>query len=109
MRTRVFHMKWVFYGLLGLATSYIALFGIVLSAMLEPPERFGLFMKRMPEAVVWGALPAARMWLWARRGELVPGVAAPDFTLARQGHDARVTLSSYRGQRPVVLVFGSYT
>jgi hypothetical protein len=102
-------MRWVFYGLLGLATSYVVLFLVVLSAMLGPPERFGLFMRHVPEAVVWGALPAARMWLWARRGELVPGAVAPDFTLARQGHGARVTLSSYRGRRPVVLVFGSYT
>jgi peroxiredoxin len=51
------------------------------------------------------------MWLWARRGDLVPGAAAPDFTLAKHGDSRRdrVTLSSHRGQRPVVLVFGSYT
>jgi len=102
-------MRWVVFGLLGLATSYIALFTVVLSAMLGSPHRFGLFMKHMPGVVVWGVLPAARMWLWARRGELVPGMAAPDFTLERQGHGPRVTLSSFRGQRPVVLVFGSYT
>jgi len=66
-------------------------------------------MKHVPEAIVWGGLPAARMWLWARQGELIPGVAAPDFILARQGRGPRVTLSAYRGQRPVVLVFGSYT
>jgi len=108
-RLRVNYMKWVFYPLLGLAASYVALFIVVLSAMLGPPERFGLFMKHMPPTVVWGGLPASRMWLWARRGELVPGAAAPDFTLTRQGHGAPVTLSAYRGQRPVVLVFGSYT
>jgi hypothetical protein len=102
-------MKWVFYGLLGLVLMYVALFVVVLSAMLSPPERFGQFMKRVPAAVVWGGLPASRMWLWARRGELVAGVVAPDFTLGRHGPGAPVTLSSYRGQRPVVLVFGSYT
>jgi hypothetical protein len=102
-------MKWILYVFLGLAASYVILFIVVLSAMLAPPERFGQFMKRMPAAVVWGGLPASRMWLWARSGDLVPGVAAPDFTLPRQGHGAPATLSSFRGQRPVVLVFGSYT
>ena len=37
------------------------------------------------------------------------GDAAPDFTL----HDAKgadpVTLSDFRGKRPVVLIFGSFT
>lgn len=33
----------------------------------------------------------------------------PDFSLKRLGSDERVCLSSFRGQRPVALVFGSYT
>lgn len=101
----------VLFVVLGLATSYAVLFGVVLTAMLQPPARFGQFMKHMPEALVWGALPASRMWLWARRGDLAPGAAAPDFTLTRHGDSRRdrVTLSSHRGHRPVVLVFGSYT
>ena len=104
-------VKWILFGILGLAASYAVLFGVVLTAMLQPPARFGQFMRHMPAAVVWGTLPAPRMWLWARRGDLVPGAAAPDFTLAKHGDSRRdrVTLSSHRGQRPVVLVFGSYT
>ena len=104
-------VKWVLFGVLGLAGSYAALFGVVLTAMLQPPAHFGLFMKHVPGVLVWGALPAPRMWLWARRGDLVPGAPAPDFTLPRHGDSGRdrVTLSSYRGNRPVVLVFGSYT
>jgi len=48
------------------------------------------------------------------RGERVKdrvkaGDAAPDFTLAEVTGDKKVTLSSFKGQRPVVLVFGSYT
>jgi hypothetical protein len=93
----------------GLAAVYIALGGVVLSAMSSTPERFGQFMKRMPAALVWGALPARHMWLWARKGELSAGDFAPDFTLRRQGGNGRVRLSEFRGQRPVVLVFGSYT
>ena len=101
--------RWIAYLFVGLIAAYIALGAVVLSAMLAPPERFGQFMKHMPGMVVWGALPASRMWLWARSGDLSAGDLAPDFTLRRQGQDGRVTLSTFRGQRPVVLVFGSYT
>ena len=104
---RVFH--WISYVAVGLLVVYIVLGTVVLSAMLAPPERFGQFMKRMPAAVVWGALPARRMWLWARRGDLSVGDVAPDFTLRQQGQSGRVTLAAFRARRPVVLVFGSYT
>jgi hypothetical protein len=57
--------------------------------------------------VVWGAFPAPRMWSWARSGHLQQGDQAPDFTLDTFDHSARVKLSSHRGERPVVLVFGS--
>ena len=102
-------MTFAFYGLLGLTAAYAAFFAVVLAAMRRPPAQFGQFMKRLPAALVWGALPAPRMWSWARRGRLAPGDFAPDFSLRRQGSGDRVTLSSYRGTRPVVLVFGSYT
>jgi peroxiredoxin len=49
------------------------------------------------------------MWLWARKGTLTQGDVAPDFTLSTIDRSRQVTLSSYRGDRPVVLVFGSYT
>ena len=102
--------KWLLRAAVGLVGIYVVLFSAVAVAMMQPPERFGAFMKHMPAPVVWGALPAKRMWLWARRGTLGEGELAPDFSL-RTTHDRarRVTLSSYRGQRPVVLVFGSYT
>jgi hypothetical protein len=93
-----------------LVVVYVALCGTVAVAMKQTPERFGAFMKRMPAPVVWGGLPARRMWLWARRGDLVAGDPAPDFSLrTTQDRTRRVALSSYRGDRPVVLVFGSYT
>jgi len=38
------------------------------------------------------------------------GEMAPDFTLAyADGADEKVTLSSFRGKKPVALIFGSYT
>lgn len=102
-------MKWILRGLMLLAAAYGLLFTGVLLAMMQPPERFGQFMRRIPPVLVWGALPAQRMWLWARAGRLSVGEPAPDFTLPTVDHSAEVTLSSHRGERPVVLVFGSYT
>jgi hypothetical protein len=57
--------------------------------------------------------PQLRMALEAvvARDEMGPraGEYPPDFSLKRLDSDARVRLSSFRGQHPVALVFGSYT
>ena len=47
----------------------------------------------------------------AVRDEMGPqvGTSPPDFCLKRLGTAERVRLSSFRGQRLVALVFGSYT
>ena len=37
------------------------------------------------------------------------GEPAPDFSLDRYDRSGTVTLSQFRGQRPVVLIFGSLT
>jgi len=95
--------------LIGLVVIYGAFYAIVLWAMCQPPSTFGRFMRYTPNALVFGALPAEKMWLWARAGHLNVGDVAPDFTLPLLHGDTAVTLSSFRGQRPVVLVFGSYT
>jgi hypothetical protein len=44
-----------------------------------------------------------------REGKLKPGDVATDFTLNVMHSNRTVTLSSFKNQRPVVLVFGSYT
>ena len=102
-------VTWLVRGVAVLAVAYVAFFATILGAMLQPPERFGQIMKRAPAALVWGLLPGPRMWLWARSGHLSEGEMAPDFTLSTAERTSRVTLSAHRGQRPVVLVFGSYT
>src|SRR4051812_26263851 len=103
-------MKWLLRGVTFLVVCYVLLFGSVAFAMLQPPARFGAFMKRMPPAVIWAGLPASRMWLWARKGGLAEGDFAPDFNLRMaKDRNQRVSLASYRGRQPVVLVFGSYT
>ena len=102
-------MKWLVRGAAALVAFYAVLFGAVLTAMSRPPDQFGLVMKYVPPALVWGLLPGPRMWLWARSGTLSAGDEAPNFTLSTYDHQRRVSLSSHRGDRPVVLVFGSYT
>ena len=102
--------KWIKRGLVVLFVCYFGLFATVMWAMRLPPARFGAFMRHMPAMVVFGALPAEQMWLYARKGALSEGDMAPDFSLPTvQDKSHRVTLSSYRGSKPVVLVFGSYT
>jgi len=45
------------------------------------------------------------------RDEMGPkiGETPPDFNLKRMGSEERIRLSSFQGQRPVGLIFGSYT
>lgn len=45
------------------------------------------------------------------RDEMGPhvGDAPPDFNLKRMGSEERVKLSSFKGKKPVALIFGSYT
>ena len=102
-------LKWIVRVAAVLIALYAAFFGTVAIAMLQPPARFGRIMKRLPQPLVWMLLPAPRMWMWARAGSLSEGDIAPDFTLSTLDQSAEVTLSSHRGDRPVVLVFGSYT
>ena len=47
----------------------------------------------------------------AIRDEMAPrtGDVLPDFDLKRMGSEERVQLSRFKGQRPVALIFGSYT
>lgn len=102
-------MRWIVRIVVALITFYVVLFSAVLGAMLQPPERFGQIMRVAPAAVVWGLLPGPRIWSWARAGHVAEGTLAPDFSLPTQDGTSSVTLSSFRGHRPVVLVFGSYT
>lgn len=54
-------------------------------------------------------LPFSTLWSIARGGKLHVGDPAPDFELRRQDKSGSVRLSSFKADRPVVLVFGSYT
>ncbi|HEY2016584.1 MAG TPA: hypothetical protein VGH38_23940 [Bryobacteraceae bacterium] len=77
-------------------------------AMSQPPDVFGRVIAHTPFPFMM-ILPFEPLWMRARAGSLQPGDAAPDFRLPTLDHKQTVQLSSYRGSRPVVLVFGSYT
>lgn len=95
-----------------LAASVLALWMLatacLYAAMRQTPEAFGAIMARVPP-VAMVALPFKPLWMSARGGRLRPGDVAPDFTLPILHGDRTVTLSAEYRQKPVVLVFGSYT
>src|SRR5260370_38066494 len=74
----------------------------------HPPDSCGQIMAKLPP-VAFMVLPFEPLWMNARAGTLDPGQPAPDFALKPLDGGQLVRLSSFRGQRPVVLVFGSYT
>ena len=88
---------------------WIAFTSYVFWAMKQPPEKFGQVMMHMPVPAVFLAAPFETMWMHARAGHLQPGDPAPDFNLLTLDKTSRVQLSSLYAQKPVVLVFGSYT
>lgn len=89
-------------------TLYLVFLAVVYYAMCQPPPAFGSFMKRLPMPVFL-VVPFEPMWNRARGGPLRVGDVAPDFELPTADGASTVRLSRFRGSRPVVLVFGSYT
>lgn len=92
----------------GFGLVYLLLVAGLYAAMLQPPDTFGRIMSHVPGAMMM-VLPFPPLWSSARAGTLHPGDEAPDFELPSHDGAARIRLSSFRGSRPVVLVFGSYT
>ena len=78
------------------------------AAMRQPPETFGRIMSHVP-SIAMVVLPFKPLWMSARSGSLRVGDPAPDFALPMLQGDRTVTLSTEYRQKPVVLVFGSYT
>ncbi|MBZ5576869.1 MAG: hypothetical protein LAP40_09955 [Acidobacteriia bacterium] len=96
-------------GILGaLLLAYGVCTAALYAAMHQTPERFGAIMAKVP-SVAMIVLPFEPLWMSARRGSLRAGDAAPDFSLPRLDKSGVVRLSAEWRERPVVLVFGSYT
>ena len=91
-----------------LAALYFAVLGFFDYSMHQPPETFSRVMMHAGP-VPFLLFPFETMWKSARAGHLQIGDPSPDFTLPLLDHSGSVTLSSFRGRKPVVLIFGSYT
>jgi thiol-disulfide isomerase/thioredoxin len=91
-----------------IALLYVGSAGVVFAVMHQSNTVAGKGLSLLP-GPAFMLLPMETMWCTARRGSLAVGQEAPDFDLALKGGSSRVRLSSLRGGRPVVLVFGSYT
>jgi hypothetical protein len=89
------------------ASAYALFLAGMFVVMCQPPQRFGQIMKHVPMRAL-DILPFEPMWNLARGGATRVGDMAPAFTLPTVDRTT-VSLSSFRGVRPVVLVFGSYT
>ena len=92
----------------GVAFVYTILCSALWIAMKQPPMRFAAVMSKLP-MVSMIVLPFESLWNIARAGELRVGDLAPDFQLQAYDKSSSVQLSSFRSDRPVVLIFGSYT
>ncbi len=91
-----------------LAGVYAIATATLYAAMCQPPERFGAIMSHVPIPAMM-VLPFEPLWMSARAGRVQVGDAAPDFTLPMLDESRRVRLSEEYRERPVVLIFGSYT
>jgi hypothetical protein len=91
-----------------IAAAYAVLVGTLAIAMRQPPDSFGAFMAKLPP-VAFMVLPFQPLWMGARAGKLHVGQDAPVFALKTADGGSEVRLDSFRGKRPVVLIFGSYT
>jgi len=94
--------------LLMLVAVWAILCGAFYWAMRQPPAVFGQMAARLPMPLMI-VLPFETLWRSARAGRIHPGETAPDFALPTLDRKQTVRLASFRGSKPVVLVFGSYT
>lgn len=101
-------LKIVGFMFAGVAVVWAGATTALYAAMLQPPEKFGAFMAHVPMPAMM-VLPFRPLWMSARSGTLSPGDTAPDFTLKTVDGTRTVTLSQEWRERPVVLIFGSYT
>lgn len=86
---------------------YLAISGGLLWVM-HRPILFGEVMRHVPDPMMM-VLPFKQLWFVARAGKLKVGDIAPGFNLPTPDKRSSVSLAAFRGQRPVVLIFGSYT
>jgi hypothetical protein len=89
------------------AIVYVAISGGLLYVMRQP-ILFSRVMRHVPDPMMM-AFPFKQLWYVARWGRLKVGDEAPNFNLSAADRQSSVSLASFLRQKPVVLVFGSYT
>ena len=87
---------------------WVAASAALFAIMRQPPETFGRVMAYVP-GPAFLLFPFETLWTLARAGNLHIGDTAPDFALLTLDKSQTVRLSTLAAQKPVVLVFGSYT
>jgi hypothetical protein len=92
----------------GIALLWVVASAGLYAAMRQTPARFGAVMAHVPQ-VMMAILPFEPLWMSARAGSLVPGDLAPDFELPMLHGEGPITLAALTRNKPVVLIFGSYT
>ena len=101
-------MRWLRNTALALIAVWAIFVASIFWLMHRPPVEFASAIGKMP-GPLFMVLPFQTLWFEARAGSLTPGTEAPDFRLPTLDHKSEVTLASFRGKQPVVLIFGSYT
>lgn len=107
MKALEFHTRMLKKALVIIALLYIVALGALYRVMREP-VLFGQVMRHVPEPAMF-VIPFKPLWFLARAGSLRVGDPAPDFDLPTADKKSEIRLADFRGQRPVVLIFGSYT
>ena len=87
---------------------WLGFVAVVYAMMRRPPDQFAAAMAKMPGPAML-LFPFETMWTEARRGSIDLGDLAPEFRLPTLDKTSEISLASFRGSKPVVLVFGSYT
>ena len=95
-------------GITALAVGWLGFVAVVYTLMRRPPDQFAAAMAKMPGPAML-LFPFETMWTEARRGSINLGDQAPEFRLPTLDKTSEISLASFRGSKPVVLVFGSYT
>ena len=92
----------------GVVTAYAGFVGLTYGAMRQAPDQFAHYMAAMP-GPLQRIIPFPPLWNRARAGSLQPGDQAPAFDLETTDRTGRLRLAELWRERPVALVFGSYT
>ena len=100
--------RWLLGGFAVLFCAWLGFVSFLYRAMGQPPEIFGHVMAKMPMPAYF-LFPFETMWTRARGGSLKVGDIAPDLEVKTLDDKTPLQLASLWADKPVVLVFGSYT